>query len=105
MNQPCHQRLGVFNKVPTARAGDVLWEILQKSLAVRRRLFPALNAPPLDPTRGIHSVVIPWNLIPEHDRDDELGGDAQVHAHRHQRLTRRSLARSSAWADSRRREL
>jgi hypothetical protein len=104
VNKPCHQRLGVFDKVPTARAGDVFREILQKSLAVRRRLFPALNAPPLDPTRGIR-VVITWNLIPEHDRDYELGGDAQVHAHRHQRLTRGSLARSSARSDSRRREL
>ena len=105
VHHPVHQRLCVFSKVPSARAGDILWKILKESLAPRRRFFGVLRAPPPDPRRRVRPLeaiprrIVVGDLVPEHNRDEKIGGDAKVDADGDENFTRDSLTGRRARSD------
>ena len=73
------------------------WKILKESPPRARRFLGVLRAHSPDPrrrTRPLYAVprrIVVGDLVPEHDRDEEIGGDTQVDADGDENFTRDSL--------------
>ena len=128
------QRPRVLVEMPSTRGDDVLWEILQKRLPSLRRAARVPRAPrrtspaPADPLAAHHDPLAvrhpefdAWmrggpgrgpgtaraqlrGFVPENDRGDEFGGDAQVRAERDQRFPRAASRGGRVRAHARRDE-